>query len=313
LTLRCHVMGFEYLGYGPALGPVSERNCYISLLTAYNCLIGHYTIPKNRIVLWGRSLGTGPTVHQAAHLGTNIAGVILESPLRSIIRTIVSYECTTCPCDMFANQDKVRQIKVPVHIEHGTIDMTVPTSHGKHLHGLLGAKSWEPRWWPNLHHNNMPRIWMANEAESRKAREGTHVGMTREQTHTEQRRTLRDFLLYLLEQQRAAAHAAAAAAASTEPSPPASGHVSDLGGGPRPSIPRGSDGADLGVAPRPASPTPSSSSSSAIPSIHSLPLPTAMVTGHYIVPIPHELKSDHEPAPILHADPTQVELNMPGQ
>jgi fermentation-respiration switch protein FrsA (DUF1100 family) len=94
-TLGCNVFSYEFVGYGPVSGPTSEDNCYESLHTAYRELRNHYSIPVSRIILWGRSLGTGPTVQVASDLGLDIAGIILESPLRSIVRTIIPYNFRT--------------------------------------------------------------------------------------------------------------------------------------------------------------------------------------------------------------------------
>jgi len=199
-SLGCNVFSYEFVGYGPSLGPVSEENCYDSLMTAYHELRSHHLVPANRIILWGRSLGSGPTVDVAAQLGREIAGIILESPLRSIIRTIIPYNFRTCCCDVFANQDKIQRIQVPVHIEHGTADIVVPQSHGVWLHEKLGALSWEPRWWPGLGHNNLPRPWMAGTVEGSRAMQGCRGDMTVDDMHAEQFRTIRDFILYLRHQ-----------------------------------------------------------------------------------------------------------------
>jgi fermentation-respiration switch protein FrsA (DUF1100 family) len=81
---------------------------------------------------------------------------VQQAPLTSIIRTKIPYSFRTCWFDMFSNVDKISQVQVPVHIEHGTWDTLVPPGHGRRLEQLAGANSWQPRWWPGVDHNKLP-------------------------------------------------------------------------------------------------------------------------------------------------------------
>merc|ERR1711916_19871 len=87
-------------------------------------------IPDNRIVLIGRSLGSGPAV-QAGVNHPEIAGMALVSPLKSAIRTQLP---TTVPgFDIFANISKIPKVSAPLFILHGIDDRVVPYSHGQAL------------------------------------------------------------------------------------------------------------------------------------------------------------------------------------
>lgn len=97
----CNVLAYEYCGYSIAEGKASESNCYECVDAAYRYLVegrgqvDRRTTPErvdpSRIVLFGRSLGTGPTVDLASRLLSKtgetgcIAGVVLQSPLVRII------------------------------------------------------------------------------------------------------------------------------------------------------------------------------------------------------------------------------------
>jgi len=109
---NCNVLAYEYCGYSIAEGEPSEKNCYECIDAAYRYLtegrmdvedkkkntlrweenrsskIESFVVDPSRVVLFGRSLGTGPTVDLAARLlskndGSDhrLAGVILQSPL----------------------------------------------------------------------------------------------------------------------------------------------------------------------------------------------------------------------------------------
>jgi len=100
----CNVLAYEYCGYSIADGESTETNCYECIDAAYRYLVEGQkefrssgrqlaVVNPSRIVLFGRSLGTGPTVDLAARLLSNpattsqdanrcsLAGVILQSPL----------------------------------------------------------------------------------------------------------------------------------------------------------------------------------------------------------------------------------------
>mmetsp|Transcript_15083 Transcript_15083/g.45180 ORF Transcript_15083/g.45180 Transcript_15083/m.45180 type:complete len:1183 (-) Transcript_15083:21-3569(-) len=67
-TLRVNILTYDYCGYGLNDGTPSEKRCYEDIQSAYEFLVGEKRIPSERVVLYGRSLGSGPTVHLAAQL-----------------------------------------------------------------------------------------------------------------------------------------------------------------------------------------------------------------------------------------------------
>lgn len=108
------------VGYGLAGGRAGEEATYRNIDAVYKFLTVTQKVPSERIILFGRSLGTGPTMDLASRVPCR--AVILQSPLLSIVRT----HCDCCVCcgtwssDMFATLDKIQKIKSPVHIIHGT-------------------------------------------------------------------------------------------------------------------------------------------------------------------------------------------------
>ena len=163
---NCPVLAYEYPGYGIADGRcASERQCYDAIQAALEYLTNQQGLDLRQIVLFGRSLGSGPTVHLASHQSV-LGGVILQSPLTSAIRCVLD-ECTATalwPIDIFTNHAKVHRITCPVLILHGEADTVVPVKHGHALYATLqqrlcladGGVDYPPVWLPGRGHNDMP-------------------------------------------------------------------------------------------------------------------------------------------------------------
>lgn len=160
--LRANVLIYDYSGYGMSEGKPSEANCYADIRAAYSYLICEKRLDPGQIILFGRSLGSGPTVDIATSLGRECGGVVLISGLTSCFRVGLRNVSKTSKFDMFANIDKINNIVVPVFIVHGTLDSVIPLDHGRELcqkskYPLL------PLWVQDAGHNNLegPRFQRA--------------------------------------------------------------------------------------------------------------------------------------------------------
>ncbi|PRP81584.1 hypothetical protein PROFUN_01091 [Planoprotostelium fungivorum] len=158
-SLNINILSYEYTGYGiNRYGRPSEKQCYEDIRIAFQHLTVTKKIPSERIILFGKSLGTGPTVHLASTLYSSnketgsrtigrrnnkkflrnseinrtLAGVILQSAMTSVldIQPDVRNALTT---DMFENIKKIRQIRCPIMLVHGTKDQLVSPKHSKKL------------------------------------------------------------------------------------------------------------------------------------------------------------------------------------
>lgn len=153
-SLKTSVLCYDYSGYGLATGKPSESSVYADIRAAYKYLVSERHVPPHRIVLFGRSLGSGPTVDLAATLGSQLAGVVLIAALTSCVRVVFRNAPHTAKFDMFANIDKIGNIRVPVFCVHGMLDDVVPFSHGLEL--LRRARyPLEPLWIRGAAHNNL--------------------------------------------------------------------------------------------------------------------------------------------------------------
>uniref|UniRef100_A0A7N0RAA1 Serine aminopeptidase S33 domain-containing protein n=1 Tax=Kalanchoe fedtschenkoi TaxID=63787 RepID=A0A7N0RAA1_KALFE len=141
--LKVNIMSYDYSGYGASTGKPSEFDTYYDIEAVYNCLKRDYGVKQEDLIIYGQSVGSGPTLHLAARL-KRLRGVVLHSAILSGIRVIYPVKLTFW-FDIFKNIDKIRQVTCPVLVIHGTSDEIVDFSHGKRLWELAKEK-YEPLW-----------------------------------------------------------------------------------------------------------------------------------------------------------------------
>ncbi|KAG0479536.1 hypothetical protein HPP92_010394 [Vanilla planifolia] len=114
--LRVNIMCYDYSGYGASTGKPSEFNTYTDIEAVYECLKREYGILPEDLILYGQSVGSGPTLHLAARL-SRLRGVVLHSAILSGIRVLYPVKMTFW-FDIFKNIDKIRVVNCPVLVIH---------------------------------------------------------------------------------------------------------------------------------------------------------------------------------------------------
>ncbi|XP_043724526.1 alpha/beta hydrolase domain-containing protein 17C-like isoform X2 [Telopea speciosissima] len=127
IHLRVNLLGYDYSGYGQSSGKPSEQNTYADIEAAYRCIENNYGAKQEDIILYGQSVGSGPTLDLAARL-PQLRAVILHSPILSGLRVMYPVKRTYW-----------------FDIYKGTSDEVVDCSHGKQLWELCKEK-YEPLW-----------------------------------------------------------------------------------------------------------------------------------------------------------------------
>ncbi|XP_048230449.1 alpha/beta hydrolase domain-containing protein 17B [Ricinus communis] len=150
--LRINLLGYDYSGYGQSSGKPTECNTYADIDAAYNCLKEQYGVKDEQLILYGQSVGSGPTVDLASRL-PNLRGVVLHSPILSGMRVLYPVKRTYW-FDIYKNIDKIGMVNCPVLVIHGTADEVVDCSHGKQLWELCKEK-YEPLWITGGGHCNL--------------------------------------------------------------------------------------------------------------------------------------------------------------
>ncbi|KAK2996236.1 hypothetical protein RJ639_025377 [Escallonia herrerae] len=151
-NLRVNLMGYDYSGYGASTGKPSELNTYSDIEAVYECLQTEYGVSQEDLILYGQSVGSGPTLHLAAHL-PRLRGVVLHSAILSGLRVVCRVKCTLC-FDMYKNVNKIRKVKCPVLVIHGTEDDVVNWFHGNGL-WKMARDPYEPLWIKGGGHCNL--------------------------------------------------------------------------------------------------------------------------------------------------------------
>ncbi len=116
MLLCANVLAYDYTGYGlstPNHTTPSEHLCYKNIQAAYHHLTKVMHIPPAEIVLYGRSLGSGPSCYLAqktAEDGESVAGLILHSPFLSIYRIVIDCRINLVG-DMFVNKSRAKDVR----------------------------------------------------------------------------------------------------------------------------------------------------------------------------------------------------------
>jgi fermentation-respiration switch protein FrsA (DUF1100 family) len=145
-----NVFAYDYEGYGTSEGKPGEKASYEDAAAAYEFLAIDLKTPPNRIIIFGRSVGSGPAAYIAARRPS--AGVILQSPFVSAFRVLT--RIPLLPFDKFPNYKYVRHIHSPILIMHSHGDSVIPFWHGQKLFDLANQPK-RSFWAINADHNDM--------------------------------------------------------------------------------------------------------------------------------------------------------------
>jgi len=121
---------YDYPGVGHSDGPLSEQGCYDALADIYLYVREERRVPPEKILLYGRSIGTGPTLELAVR--ELVGGVILISPFTSALD--VDFLTRIFPFEKFPNIKRIGSVKSPILILHGKLDKNIPWQNAVKLH-----------------------------------------------------------------------------------------------------------------------------------------------------------------------------------
>ena len=147
------VLAYDYEGYGTSEGRASERAAYQDEAAAYDYLAMDLKTVPDHIIIFGRSVGTGPATYIAARRPA--AGLILQSPFVSAFRVLT--RIPLLPFDKFPNYKNIRHVHCPVLIMHSHGDTVIGAWHGQKMFDLAR----EPKqifWAKNADHNEMELV-----------------------------------------------------------------------------------------------------------------------------------------------------------
>ncbi len=150
---------FDYRGYGQSTGTPTEVGFYQDAFVCYDYLVHERHVSPERLIAFGRSLGSGVAGEVAVQHPT--AGLIVEGSFPSI-QAMSDHHYFGLPARWvmdveFNLMQKVRALNVPLLVIHGERDSVVPMFLGKQV---FDAAS-EPKWWhavSHAGHNDVPFV-----------------------------------------------------------------------------------------------------------------------------------------------------------
>ena len=135
LDMGLSVLLFDYRGYGASEGHPSEDGTYLDAEAAYDALLGEPGVARDRIVIYGESLGAAVAIELA--LRREVAAVVTESGFTSL-PTLGSKLYPWLPVRLLSrfrydSLSKVGSLSSPLLIIHSPDDEIVPYAHGQRL------------------------------------------------------------------------------------------------------------------------------------------------------------------------------------
>lgn len=136
--LKVNVVGYDYTGYGASMEfgiKPTEHQSYQDIDTVFTYIMTSklVTDPAKELILYGQSIGSGPTCYLAKH--RPIAGLVLHSPIMSGLRVLTDSRTLAC-FDIFPNIRRIAHVNVPLFVIHGQVSVIVCVL-GRILCGLV--------------------------------------------------------------------------------------------------------------------------------------------------------------------------------
>uniref|UniRef100_A0A6A7G9Q5 Alpha/beta superfamily hydrolase n=1 Tax=Hirondellea gigas TaxID=1518452 RepID=A0A6A7G9Q5_9CRUS len=133
-NLKCHVLAIEYPGYGINAGVSTETSVNADFTTAFHFVLSDMGFRLEDILLFGRSIGSGPCCQLAAR--HKVGGLVLVSPfssIRDMTRHLAGRVAAALVADRFSNIQAIMKVEVPLILIHGLADKLIPYSHSQLL------------------------------------------------------------------------------------------------------------------------------------------------------------------------------------
>jgi uncharacterized protein len=148
------LLAVNYRGYGASGGAPLEQSLYDDAVVLYDWLAARPDVDAERIVVWGRSLGTGVATWLAAR--RPVSAVILTSPYDSIeaLARLHYPPIAFLVGQRFDSISRAPTVGAPMLAIVAGRDMIVPTAHSERLVAAWGGPTRLLRL-PNATHNDV--------------------------------------------------------------------------------------------------------------------------------------------------------------
>jgi fermentation-respiration switch protein FrsA (DUF1100 family) len=132
-------LAFDYRGFPGSPGELTETNVLTDSLAVYDWLAAK-GFP---ILLWGRSLGSGPATYVASERAAK--ALLLETPFVSAV-SVAAERYGFLPVgllmhDQYRVDTWMPEVTEPVFVAHGTADRTISVANGEKVYELAPVKA----------------------------------------------------------------------------------------------------------------------------------------------------------------------------
>jgi abhydrolase domain-containing protein 17 len=134
-VLNVNVIAMEYPGYGLYKGKSTEDAILSDSETLYKFVREEFKYNGKDILIFGRSIGTGPATYIARHY--EIGALLLMSAytsIKAVVRHIGGRLAQALVKERFRNIDNMPYIKCPTFLVHGIRDKLIPYAQSQKLH-----------------------------------------------------------------------------------------------------------------------------------------------------------------------------------
>ena len=132
--LGVHVIAVEYPSYGIYAGSPSSNRIIDDATNVFDYLADICEWGEKNIILAGRSIGSGPSIHLAS--SKSPASILLISAytsIRAAVKNVAGKMFQYFVKERFNNKSLMSKITCPVFLLHGIKDTLVPYSHAQEL------------------------------------------------------------------------------------------------------------------------------------------------------------------------------------
>ncbi|KRX10365.1 hypothetical protein PPERSA_00845 [Pseudocohnilembus persalinus] len=135
---KINLLGYDYSGYGISEGKLGDCNMLEDIKSVYLFARNQLKFEWNKIIIYGQSLGSGPSTYICSQEKFPVAGLIFHSGFTSGLRLMIQKKNVKKDAnedekinyyDFFPNIQMLKSVNCPVLFIHGTHDEEIPFYH----------------------------------------------------------------------------------------------------------------------------------------------------------------------------------------
>ena len=130
-----NLLAYDYRGFGASDGTPTELGVYADAEASFRYLTDSLSVPADRIVIFGHSLGSGVAIELATRVPS--AALVVEGAYTAVTdrgqELYPFLPVKLLASQRFASIDKIARVRVPKVFLHSPSDDIIPFAHGERL------------------------------------------------------------------------------------------------------------------------------------------------------------------------------------